>query len=119
VLAAVRGVVVAVVAGTALPMAAAVDMAAAATPETVATGTAMPPVHMAAAMPTTGSTRYTMPKRPPTSATMTASPHSQVDYMPYYCLRSSSLLGSPSTTVRNNMLISLTGGGDELGNLQT
>jgi hypothetical protein len=54
--------------------------------------------HVAASTLATGLTRYATQRELPTSTTMTASPRSQLDYVLSWYPRSSSLLGSPSTT---------------------
>jgi hypothetical protein len=69
------------------------------TPEAEATIIATPAVtHVAASTLATGLTRYATQRELPTSTTMMASPRSQLDYVLSWYPRSSSLLGSPSTT---------------------
>jgi hypothetical protein len=67
---------------------------AASTLEAEALATATPAaMRVVASTHATESKRYSAPREPPTSVTMTASPHSWLDYAPFYSPRSSSLLG--------------------------
>jgi hypothetical protein len=75
------------------------DTVAAAVAGAEVTQTAMPPaMNVVATMPTTGSTRYGVPRRLPTSVTTTASAPTHLDFALCYSPRSSRLSGSASMT---------------------